>query len=1031
MHLVKSLIVVTLATPFVVAGPRGNGLRRRAGGDNKDSNSSSLPTIGLTPSSSTPANGQPSLISVGTAPLGTGISSAPETTEEVVLTDVVYTTLTTCPVTSLVTSGSTSFEEITTTISTVTRTSTSTLCTKCVAPPSKPALSSSSPGETAVSSLQSSIVYSLPQPSLVLLSISTSSRAETLGTGGLSAILSTNTIPIIPLQTGISSRPEVPGTAAPSSSVVGFPSFVSLIASATAGVSSTLEFPGYGIVPSPINAPGSPREEIISNATSSIIPVYTAALLGNAYGGGFISTPSVYVTKLPYPNGPSSGIPPGYGSESSITIIENNVTAVYTGLEASSNSAPGPESTTGIESPTLATTITSNGSVLISNLGASTSAPPGPESMTGIESLTLATTITSNGSVLISSLGASTSAPGPQSTTGIGLPAFTATIASNVSILFGSLGASIISATISESEGSTPTFVSLSPFGGEVGQESGSIAVPNVVSIEVPSSLGVGMEASVASSATATAQTGNSGSGSANVVTALIAATSPAGALSAEVNQVSNAVLSSLAAAGLPTSSVNVQVAVVGSSTTLIVDSSGAAAVSSFPISTLIGGVVNLSSVATVFPLDVGSPTSTLIEGTANLSPVATVLGAGPSSFPISTPIEGAAILSPVVTVSPLGVGSPTSTLIGGVAILSPVVTVPSLSAGSPTSAPIGGAALLSAVTTVPLLGAGSSSFPTSVLIGGAAVVSTVATASPPGAGLSSFQAITEAEIAGTSATSAIGFAGVIEASVVPATTIAGVALGLSFSSSGVNIEATLAGSPTSGEMGATIIPSLPAEQSAGPVVTLAVGSSAEQTPAAGQPAASIPTSIIVANGSTALAVIPSPVIGANGLTSLAIFSTPIAPAAGLTTPAVLLTPIVGPNGLTSLAVVATPIVGANGLTSLAIGFETETTPAAGQSNSAPSPVEGFVVIPPPAFIPQVSEGIPIQANIAGSGVANIGFPSGPAESPVSGGSGSGNYSIHVLLNPTAATQFQGSAVKIAFGFGLGLSGLLVFLVLL
>ncbi|CAD6575177.1 MAG: hypothetical protein ASARMPRED_007122 [Alectoria sarmentosa] len=992
MHLVKSLIVVTLATPFVVAGPRGNGLRRRAGGDNKDSNSSSLPTIGLTPSSSTPANGQPSLISVGTAPLGTGISSAPETTEEVVLTDVVYTTLTTCPVTSLVTSGSTSFEEITTTISTVTRTSTSTLCTKCVAPPSKPALSSSSPGETAVSSLQSSIVYSLPQPSLALLSISTSSRAETLGTGGLSAILSTNTIPIIPLQTGISSRPEVPGTAAPSSSVVGFPSFVSLIASATVGVSSTLEFPGYGIVPSPINAPGSPREEIISNATSSIIPVYTAALLGNAYGGGFISTPSVYVTKLPYPNGPSSGIPPGYGSESSITIIENNVTAV--------------------------------------NLGASTSAP-GPESMTGIESPTLATTITSNGSVLISSLGASTSAPGPQSTTGIGLPAFTATIASNVSILFGSLGASIISATISESEGSTPTFVSLSPFGGEVGQESGSIAVPNVVSIEVPSSLGVGMEASVASSATATAQTGNSGSGSANVVTALIAATSPAGALSAEVNQVSNAVLSSLAAAGLPTSSVNVQVAVVGSSTTLIVGMSGAAAVSSFPISTLIGGVVNLSSVATLSPLDVGSPTSTLTEGTAKLSPVATVLGTGPSSFPISTPIEGAAILSPVVTVSPLGVGSPTSTLIGGVAILSPVVTVSSLSAGSPISAPIRGAAILSAVTTLPLLGAGSSSFPTSVLIGGAAVVSTVATASPPGAGLSSFQAITEAEIAGTSATSAIGFAGVIEASVVPATTIAGVALGLSFSSSGVNIEATLAGSPTSGEMGATIIPSLPAEQSAGPVVTLAVGSSAEQTPAAGQPAASIPTSIVVANGSTALAVIPSPVIGANGLTSLAIFSTPIAPAAGLTTPAVLLTPIVGPNGLTSLAVVATPIVGANGLTSLAIGFETETTPAAGQSNSAPSPVEGFVVVSPPAFIPQVSEGIPIQANIAGSGVANIGFPSGPAESPVSGGSGSGNYSIHVLLNPTAATQFQGSAVKIAFGFGVGLSGLLVFLVLL
>ncbi|CAF9926986.1 hypothetical protein IMSHALPRED_007092 [Imshaugia aleurites] len=786
MHFVKGMIVVALATPLVTAGPRGHALRRRTGDDDKDSSSSSLLTKDLTPSSSASAKDQPTSTLVGTAPVGTGISSAPEITQAVVVTDVVYTTLTTCPVTSLVSSGSTSFEEITTTISTVTRTSTSTLCTKCVAPPSKPALSSSSP----------------------------------------------NTVPVVPPQTAISSKPEVLGTAASPSRSLIFPNFVSLAVSATSGTSSTLRFPGFGIVPSPTSPPGSPREEVFSNATSSIIPVYTAALLGNAYGGGFIGTPSVYVTKLPYPNGPASGVPPGYGSESSISIIENNVTAVLIGLGASSISAAGLESTTSI-----------------------------------------------------------------------GVSAITATIASNVSVLVGSLGTSNISATSSMNGGTTPTFISLSPFGGEVGQEFSSTAVPTLQSTEVPSSVGftiVGIGGSATLSATGSDQTGNAESSGANVITALVAATSPAGALSAEVNQVSNAVLPLLSAAGLSISAVNVQVAVVGSSTTSIVSASGETAESSFPTSTL---------------------------------------------------IEAAAILPTVATVSPLGAGS------------------------------------------------------------------------------SNFQAIQTAENAGSSNTSANGFRGVIEASAIPATTVAGSGLSPTFSSSGVNIEATPTGSATPGEIGATVIPSLPAEQSAGPVVTLAVGSSAEQAPAAGQPTASVPTPILLANGSTALAVVPSPVVGANGLTSLAVFSTPIVPAAGLTTPAVLLTPIVGANGLTSLAVVATPVVGANGLTSLAIGFETSTIPSAGQSNSAPTPIEGFAVVQPSALTPQVSGLISTPANLVVSGVANVGLPSVSTQSPASGGNG--NFSIHVLLSPTAATEFHGSAVRLSLGFGVGLFALMVFFVLL
>lgn len=46
-------------------------------------------------------------------------------------------------------------------------------------------------------------------------------------------------------------------------------------------------------------------------STSSVVPVWTANMLGNAYGGGYIITPSIFVTS--FPDSPSSsGIPPGY-----------------------------------------------------------------------------------------------------------------------------------------------------------------------------------------------------------------------------------------------------------------------------------------------------------------------------------------------------------------------------------------------------------------------------------------------------------------------------------------------------------------------------------------------------------------------------------------------------------------------------------------------------------------------------------------------------------------------------------------------
>ena len=82
---------------------------------------------------------------------------------------------------------------------------------------------------------------------------------------------------------------------------------------------SKIEIPGYQIVPSPTQGPTKGSQQITGSAT----PVYTPAMLGNAYGGGFIITPSIYVTKRPSPNGPSEGVPPGYGSSSNVGVSSN------------------------------------------------------------------------------------------------------------------------------------------------------------------------------------------------------------------------------------------------------------------------------------------------------------------------------------------------------------------------------------------------------------------------------------------------------------------------------------------------------------------------------------------------------------------------------------------------------------------------------------------------------------------------------------------------------------------------------------
>ncbi|KAK5163522.1 hypothetical protein LTR04_002495 [Oleoguttula sp. CCFEE 6159] len=80
--------------------------------------------------------------------------------------------------------------------------------------------------------------------------------------------------------------------------------------------------PGYAIIPSPSATSGSQGmpasipagyTTVSSNAPSAT-PVYTPSMLGSAYGGGFVSSPSVFVAlSSPVPATMNTGVPPGYG----------------------------------------------------------------------------------------------------------------------------------------------------------------------------------------------------------------------------------------------------------------------------------------------------------------------------------------------------------------------------------------------------------------------------------------------------------------------------------------------------------------------------------------------------------------------------------------------------------------------------------------------------------------------------------------------------------------------------------------------
>ena len=114
------------------------------------------------------------------------------------------------------------------------------------------------------------------------------------------------------------SQPEIPPfTPRSSSDLSVFPSKSTLSVVST---ETTVTFTGYQIVSLSSKKPSPTAVPQYTNVSSSTIPVWTPPMLGNAYGGGFIITPSIYVTKVPFSSIPEEGVPPGYGNPVSETL---------------------------------------------------------------------------------------------------------------------------------------------------------------------------------------------------------------------------------------------------------------------------------------------------------------------------------------------------------------------------------------------------------------------------------------------------------------------------------------------------------------------------------------------------------------------------------------------------------------------------------------------------------------------------------------------------------------------------------------
>ena len=606
-------------------------------------------------------------------------------------------------------------------------------------------------------------------------------------------------------------------TATPSRGFV-FPSVASLTVSASQSYFSSIIIPGYSIVPSPASSSGN--EGPFANATSSILPVFTPSLLGNGYGGGFVSTPSIYVTKLAPPYGPSSGVPPGYGFSSQPETLASiptsststkNGTSIFTGLGL-------PSSTT----------------FAIGNLSLTAGSPVAPASfpIAGSSNFTATT---------------STLQPAGSSS-----PSSIAEIIGGVSssIAIATLGAglptSVVSGTALEAQGASAGIVAVSSAGqgsGSTGSAylstgtTGLPAFPNLESTsltalpESPTSL---LSKDISSpSAVIGESTLSPGAGGSQLP---IATLSPDTTGSLESIQPNSAVapvtpITRTATGGEIISAPSTPAPVVFSSTVsngdiLLSFSSPSVLIDS---STSNGNIVVETSTASPIPISqtasqgeviIGTftPSAVLVSNTASIgeviiqTPISPAGGAGQGIGNTAIPVNGVQ-MSSSDTASGLIIGSPTEVGI----LASPVLS---------TEQSLGGAISLAVSSTEGQIS--TQSLPSVTILTpvvGSNGLTSLAVVPTPGEQLSS-----AGQSGATVLTSILGANGITSLAVIP--------------------------TPVVGANGLT---------------SLAVFSTPIAAASGVTSPAVILTPIVGANGVTSLAVLATPVVGANGLTSLAI----------------------------------------------------------------------------------------------------------------------------------------------------------------
>ncbi|KAI4192432.1 MAG: hypothetical protein LQ346_004302, partial [Caloplaca aetnensis] len=144
--------------------------------------STSLPSVTVPQNATIPVSSVPVISTPETTPIASTTENSPETaattpgsTVPIVTTQVVYTTLTTCPVTNTVTSGTSTSLETTSTISTVLITSTSTVCTQCVPPPASTSETSTVPEVPVVTTPESSSTANSPETPISSVPVPTTS----------------------------------------------------------------------------------------------------------------------------------------------------------------------------------------------------------------------------------------------------------------------------------------------------------------------------------------------------------------------------------------------------------------------------------------------------------------------------------------------------------------------------------------------------------------------------------------------------------------------------------------------------------------------------------------------------------------------------------------------------------------------------------------------------------------------------------------------------------------------------------------